>query len=109
MSSLQRLLEESPRVLFPAHGPRIDDGMAKIREYIAHRLEREEQILEAMRGGAHEIADMVAIIYAAYPASLHAAAGQSVASHLLKLEGEGRVRRDGAPGDEPGSVHWELA
>lgn len=109
MSSLQRLLEESPRVLFPAHGPRIDEGMAKIREYIAHRLEREEQILEAMRGGAHRVADMVAIIYAAYPTSLHAAAGQSVASHLLKLEGEGRVRREGATDEEPGTGHWKLA
>jgi glyoxylase-like metal-dependent hydrolase (beta-lactamase superfamily II) len=109
MSSLRRLLDESPRVLFPAHGPRIDDGMAKIREYIAHRLEREEQILEAMRGGARRIADMVAIIYAAYPTSLHAAAGQSVASHLLKLEGEGRVRREGPPGEEPVAIEWELA
>jgi len=108
MRSLERLLDAAPGMLFPAHGPRIDDGIAKVREYIAHRLEREEQILDAIRGGASRIAAMVAIIYAAYPKSLHAAAGQSVASHLLKLEEEGRVRREGAADAEPGDVHWQA-
>jgi len=106
MDSLQRLLAESPGMLFPAHGPRIDDGVAKIREYIAHRLEREQQILEALAAGASRVPEMVAIIYAAYPTSLHAAAGQSVASHLLKLEDEGRVRRDD-PQAEPTASVWQ--
>ncbi len=109
MASLERLLGEAPRVLFPAHGPRIDDGVAKVREYIAHRMAREEQILEALRGGASRIAAMVEIIYAAYPKALHAAAGQSVASHLLKLEAENRVRREGGTGGEPTEADWQLA
>jgi glyoxylase-like metal-dependent hydrolase (beta-lactamase superfamily II) len=108
MISLARLLDESPRMLFPAHGPRIDDGVTKIREYIDHRLEREEQILETLRAGVARIHAMVEIIYAAYPKGLHAAAGQSVASHLLKLEAEGRVRRTGG-GPEPTEADWELA
>ena len=33
-------------------------------------------------------------VYAAYPEVLHPAAGASVSAHLLKLEREGRVRRD---------------
>jgi hypothetical protein len=49
----------------------------------------------------------VEIVYAAYPLSLHAAAGQSVCSHLLKLEHEGRVTRAGAP--EPLTDDWRLA
>jgi len=109
MSSLTRLLEAEPRRIFPAHGPMIEDGPAKIREYIAHREDREQQILDAMTQGASEIADMVKIIYAAYPVSLHAAAGQSVGSHLLKLEAEDRVRRTGADDERPTEVEWSLA
>ena len=109
MQSLDRLLDESPRVLFPAHGPRIDDGMAKVREYIAHRLQREQQILAALRAGSDRVAGVVAIIYAAYPVALHAAAGQSVGAHLLKLEREGRVRRDGPADAAPTEVAWRIA
>jgi glyoxylase-like metal-dependent hydrolase (beta-lactamase superfamily II) len=108
MNSLQRLLELTPDALFPAHGPLIEDGPAKLREYIAHRLQREEQIIEAMRRGASRVGEMVKIIYAAYPENLHAAAGQSVSSHLQKLENEGRVRRQD---DMPGAatvVRWQL-
>jgi glyoxylase-like metal-dependent hydrolase (beta-lactamase superfamily II) len=106
MRSLRRLLEEEPRVIYPAHGPRIDDGSAKIREYIAHRQEREQQILAALGDGRERIPEMVAQIYAAYPASLHAAAAQSVCAHLLELEREGRVSRD-TEGD-PLAARWVL-
>ena len=53
------------------------------------------------------VPDIVAVVYAAYPKTLHPAAGQSVASHLLKLEGEGRVRR--ADGEDPVHAEWNLA
>ena len=52
MRSLERLLAQAPRAIYPAHGPRIADGEAKIREYIAHRREREAQILAALGAGA---------------------------------------------------------
>ncbi len=42
---------------------------------------------------------MVRSIYAGYPEALHAAAAMSVASHLHKLEREGRVVR--LAGDPP--------
>jgi glyoxylase-like metal-dependent hydrolase (beta-lactamase superfamily II) len=106
LHSLERLLGEAPGAIYPAHGPKIPDGRAKLREYIAHRLERERQIVDALEAGLHAIPAIVARVYAAYPVALHAAAGSSVASHLLKLEREGRVRRDGA---EPIEARWELA
>jgi glyoxylase-like metal-dependent hydrolase (beta-lactamase superfamily II) len=106
MSSLARLLEEAPRAIYPAHGPRIGDGKAKIREYIAHRQERESQILEALGQGLSRIPDMVKRIYAAYPESLHGAAAMSVASHLRKLEREGRVAREG---ENLLAAAWRLA
>jgi glyoxylase-like metal-dependent hydrolase (beta-lactamase superfamily II) len=98
MDSLERLLGEQPTCLYPAHGPRIEDGPGKLREYIAHRNEREEQIVAAMQQGAKEVPEIVKIVYAAYPVSLHAAAGQSVTSHLMKMERDGRVAREGERG-----------
>jgi ribonuclease/clavin/mitogillin len=105
MASLEAMLAEAPRTIYPAHGPRIDDGVAKIREYIDHRNEREEQILAALGQGEERIAGIVRKVYAAYPQSLHAAAAQSVCSHLLKLEGESRVSR---VGDDPLEARWRL-
>jgi glyoxylase-like metal-dependent hydrolase (beta-lactamase superfamily II) len=106
MSSLERLLAEAPTAIYPAHGPRIPEGEAKIREYIAHRNEREAQILAALHDGRGRIPDIVAQVYAAYPTELHAAAGYSVCSHLLKLEREGRVLRTG---ESPLEAVWSPA
>jgi ribonuclease/clavin/mitogillin len=105
MKSLDRMLGEAPAVIYPAHGPRIADGTSKIREYIDHRNEREEQIRAALRAGLDRIPAVVKSVYAAYPESLHAAAAQSVCSHLLKLEAEGRAGRDS---DDALTARWHL-
>jgi glyoxylase-like metal-dependent hydrolase (beta-lactamase superfamily II) len=104
MRSLERMLEERPRSIYPAHGPRIADGVGKLREYIAHRLEREREILDALAAGLGTVAEIVERVYAAYPRALHAAAGASVTAHLLKLEREGRVRREDAAA--PLAARW---
>jgi len=105
MASLERILAEAPRQIYPAHGPRIDDGVAKVREYIAHRQAREQQIVAALAAGIADVPAMVRRIYVGYPESLFAAAGQSVTAHLLKLERDGRARR--APAAD-GSTAWAL-
>jgi glyoxylase-like metal-dependent hydrolase (beta-lactamase superfamily II) len=96
MHSLERLLAEQPTAIYPAHGPVIGDGCAKLREYIDHRHQREQEILAALRAGLTAIPEIVARVYAAYPVALHGPARSSVCSHLAKLEREGRVRREGA-------------
>jgi len=93
MRSLERLLALAPARIYPAHGPVIADGPAKLREYIAHRNQRERQILAALAEGDAPIAGIVKRVYTDVPEVLHRAAAQSVASHLRKLEREGRVRR----------------
>ncbi len=107
MASLERLLAEEPKRIYPAHGPCIEDACGKISEYIAHRNEREEQILAALRDGARRVPQIVEIVYAAYPKTLHAAAGQSVTSHLLKLESEKRVTRTQDSGAL--TAEWRMA
>src|SRR4029453_17580344 len=86
MRSLDRMLALAPRRIYPAHGPRIDDGVAKIRDYIAHRGARERQILDALAAGDAPIATIVERVYVDVPKGLHAAAGHSGAAHLGKLE-----------------------
>jgi glyoxylase-like metal-dependent hydrolase (beta-lactamase superfamily II) len=107
MASLERLLALAPRRIYPAHGPVIPDGSAKLRAYIAHRGERERQILAALGQGDAPISAIVKRVYTDVPEVLHAAAAQSVASHLRKLEREGRARRiDGRPALE---AVWSTA
>lgn len=98
MASLERALAEAPGEIYPAHGPRIRDGVAKIREYLEHRRARERQLMEVLAAGERDVMAMVRRIYVGYPESLHPAAAQSLTSHLEKLEREGRVRSQPAPG-----------
>jgi len=106
LRSLERLREERPIAIYPAHGPRIADGMAKLREYIDHRLEREREILAALADGLERVPALVRRIYAAYPEALHAAAASSVASHLKKLLREGRV--ESTESADPLEARWRL-
>ncbi len=105
MASLERLRAEQPACIYPAHGPKIEDGKAKLDEYIAHRHERERQIVAVLERGPARPMEIVKVVYAAYPEALHAAASQSVTQHLMKLEGEGRVAREGAA---PTAATWSL-
>jgi len=107
LDSLERLLALRPGAIYPAHGPLIRDGERKIREYISHRRLREDQILAALGEGPLAISEIVARIYADYPPALHAAAAESVGSHLRKLAAEGRAKAsDDSAG---GPVRWKLA
>ncbi len=96
MDSLRRLLALDVETIYPAHGPVIRDAKGKIREYIAHRELRERQVMAALKDGPLEVPAIVKRIYTDVPQFLHAAAAQSVRSHLKKLQREGRVAEDGA-------------
>jgi glyoxylase-like metal-dependent hydrolase (beta-lactamase superfamily II) len=100
MDSLRRVLALRPRLIHPGHGRTIENGVEAIEEYIAHRLEREAQVADAVRrrGEATAPIDVVPDIYHAYPEALHAAAARSVQAHLDKLVRDGRATRvDGDP------------
>jgi glyoxylase-like metal-dependent hydrolase (beta-lactamase superfamily II) len=91
MDSLRRLLDLDPDLIYPAHGPVIRNAREKIQEYIAHRELREQQVLEVLRGGPHQVMAIVKQIYVDVPEFLHNAAASSVRSHLRKLQKEGAV------------------
>ncbi len=107
MDSLAKLEREQPTRIYPAHGPRIDDGRGKVREYIEHRLERESQILRALGDQPRTVIEIVRVVYAAYPEALHPAACQTVISHLTKLARDGTIaREDPGSGASPEAV-WK--
>lgn len=95
LESLARVIQLSPAVMLPAHGEVIDRPVDLLREYIDHRMRRERQVIEALRAGIGDPAHMVARIYPSLGAPLVSVARESVLAHLLKLEKEGIVRRDG--------------
>jgi glyoxylase-like metal-dependent hydrolase (beta-lactamase superfamily II) len=90
LASLQRVRDLAPRRLLPGHGPIVDDPVALIDKYIAHRAEREQQILKAMLDGARTVDEIVRRVYPTLPPSLSDAAADSVRAHLAKLRDEGR-------------------
>jgi len=97
LATLRRLQTLDLARIYPGHGPVIENPQEKLVEYLEHRLMRERQILAELEGGGKRVPEMVRSIYREYPERLHAAAGQSVLSHLDKLEGEGRVKRESGP------------
>jgi glyoxylase-like metal-dependent hydrolase (beta-lactamase superfamily II) len=93
--SLERTIALQPARLLPAHGPVIEEPEKLLRRYIEHRVARERQILDVMAEGATTADDITARVYRALAEKMQQMAKQGVLSHLVKLEREGRVRRDG--------------
>jgi glyoxylase-like metal-dependent hydrolase (beta-lactamase superfamily II) len=92
LDALVRLKQVELLGVAPGHGPFIEDGHAKIDEYLAHRRIREAAIAQALRekGTAH-IEDLVAAVYVDVPDVLHPIARYSVWAHLRKLADDGKA------------------
>ncbi|MBC8028704.1 MAG: MBL fold metallo-hydrolase [Pyrinomonadaceae bacterium] len=78
-------------VIFGGHGPAIANPQSKIEEYISHRLEREQKILETVREAVSTLKEIVARVYIDVSPKAHAMAERSVLAHLEKLESDGLV------------------
>jgi glyoxylase-like metal-dependent hydrolase (beta-lactamase superfamily II) len=91
VASLRKLRAKNPRRIFPAHGPTRDDAVALIDEYIAHRLEREQQVLDAIAAGVHTLGALRKVIYPDLDPRLESGAEVQLTAHLIKLSNEGRV------------------
>ncbi|HEX6283739.1 MAG TPA: MBL fold metallo-hydrolase [Pyrinomonadaceae bacterium] len=81
-------------VLLGGHGPAVATPYRKIREYISHRLERERNILEAVRNGATDPQQIVAKVYTDVSPKAYAMAERAVLAHLEKLRDDGDVLTD---------------
>lgn len=97
LESLARVLERDERVLLPAHGPPIRDPKPFVSALVAHRHDRERQILDCLGAGLTRIADMVPRMYQGLDPRLYGAAARSVLAHLLHLHERQHVTTDGEP------------
>lgn len=101
MASLRKLLGRPETVYWPGHGGPVRDPLPFVRAFIAHREEREEQILACLADGPKTIPAMVRVMYADVPEALHRAAARSVLAHLIRMAEDGRVQaEDGQVGPE---------
>jgi glyoxylase-like metal-dependent hydrolase (beta-lactamase superfamily II) len=91
LDSLRRLRSLDLEVLCPGHGPYVWDPAAKLDEYIEHRLDRERQLVAALDAGLRGQDELLDAAWSDAPAELRYFAGLSLASHLEKLEEEGRL------------------
>jgi glyoxylase-like metal-dependent hydrolase (beta-lactamase superfamily II) len=91
MRSLEKVAALAPERLYPGHGPELPEAQQVITEYIAHRIEREQQVLEAIADGAGTIGEIVDAVYAGLDPSLRLAATIQVHTQLVKLREDGRV------------------
>jgi glyoxylase-like metal-dependent hydrolase (beta-lactamase superfamily II) len=95
LTSLRTMLDLAPRTIYPGHGPVVLDARGKLREYLDHRADRERQVLDGIGESGATIAELVGRIYDGYPSEVRQLASRSVLAHLLKLEAEGGVERNG--------------
>lgn len=76
------------RFLCGSHGSAVFDAKGKIESYIAHRLERERKIIEAIGNGITNVEDIVAAVYTDVSPALYKLAELSVEAHLIKIRAE---------------------
>jgi glyoxylase-like metal-dependent hydrolase (beta-lactamase superfamily II) len=91
LAALRRLREMPLDVLCPGHGPPVTDPAAKLDQYIAHRLDREQRLVAALDDGLRSVDELLDRVWDDAPVVLRPAAAITLAAHLDKLEEEGRL------------------
>jgi glyoxylase-like metal-dependent hydrolase (beta-lactamase superfamily II) len=105
LASLRRVRDLRPRRVLPAHGPPVDNPASLLRAYLAHRLSREQQIVDRLATAPRTVETLVTDIYRDLEPALRGAAAESVLAHLRKLQDEGRATMS-ADGEKE---VWSLA
>ena len=102
LASLERIRRLDPSVVYPAHGPPFTNPGPAFDRYSRHRQLRMEQVLKALRAGAHDYDALRRTVYGdALEPELERAATAALKAYLEHLQGLGRIRRLGRG--------WELA
>jgi glyoxylase-like metal-dependent hydrolase (beta-lactamase superfamily II) len=94
LESLREVAGRRDHVAIPTHGPPIPDPSGFVAQLIEHRLDRERQVLDAVRSGLDTIPAIVESLYVEVRRELHKPARRSVLAHLVKLVDDGDVTVD---------------
>jgi glyoxylase-like metal-dependent hydrolase (beta-lactamase superfamily II) len=105
MASLALLLDRDDRIYWPTHGPSVDDPKAHVQAFIAHRLEREEQILACIDRGVLRVREMVPYMYKELPEFMYPAAARSVYAAVAFMVERGDLRSADGTLDIDGSYY----
>lgn len=91
LRSLRLLLDLELDWLAPGHGFLIDRPHEVVRQTVAHRLQREARVVDALRSGGGDIDALLPRVYADVPARMYPVAARSLRAHLFKLRADGRA------------------
>jgi glyoxylase-like metal-dependent hydrolase (beta-lactamase superfamily II) len=91
LDGLRRLRALDLALLCPGHGPPVWDPRERLDAYVAHRLDRERRLLEALDRGLRTEDELLDAAWSDAPAALRGAAAVTLRAHLEKLRDEGRV------------------
>jgi glyoxylase-like metal-dependent hydrolase (beta-lactamase superfamily II)/8-oxo-dGTP pyrophosphatase MutT (NUDIX family) len=95
LESLDCLRKYDARLLLPSHGSPTVRTAAVLEDAIAHRREREQQLLAALATGSRRAAELARELYRGLPAPLVRFAEMQIVAGLEKLQREGRVFQAG--------------
>jgi len=99
LASLERLLALDIAAFAPGHGQLIDTPHDEARRLIAHRLKREQKVIDAFsERNPATLDELLPVVYSDTSPRLHPVARRSLEAHLIKLAREGRAtqKEDGA-------------
>lgn len=91
LDSLRKLQGGGLQRLYPGHGDEMGDPEQVIDWYLAHRLQRHEEVYRAIADGAVSVPDIVEVVYSEVDSSLHPLAARSVHAHVELLTDQGRI------------------
>jgi glyoxylase-like metal-dependent hydrolase (beta-lactamase superfamily II) len=91
LDGLERLRARDLDVLCPGHGPPIWDVRARLDQYIAHRLDREQRLVAALDRGLRSEDELLDAAWDDAPEQLRPFAAVSLRAHMEKLRAEGRA------------------
>jgi glyoxylase-like metal-dependent hydrolase (beta-lactamase superfamily II) len=102
-ASLNKLSQYDITAFAPGHGHVIDTPREEVAKIIAHRLKREQKVVDALTQSPARTATLdalVPVVYDDVSPKLHVPARRSLHAHLLKLGRDGRVVEQ--------DLHWRL-
>lgn len=97
LHSLQMLRDVDARIMYPAHGPPFDMPAQAIDNYVAHRKERLQQVMEGLKDGPLSADALIDEVYGnGLDVRVRHYAEAALEAYLAYLHEQGRVRLSAA-------------
>ncbi|MDE0333253.1 MAG: MBL fold metallo-hydrolase [Nitrospinae bacterium] len=91
LESLEKVKRLAPRLIYPGHGPVIEDPISRIDELIEHRKMRDAQYLEALEAGHDTPAKIAELIYQDLPECKRKLGACVIELHLERFVKSGEI------------------